>query len=129
MDSSYLFVYGTLLQDFNNAISRFLTEQATFVAKGYFNGKLFEVDNFPGAILTNVESEKVFGSLYKISDSHKTFEVLDAYEGVADGLYKRLLVEAYLDSGNSVKTWAYIFNHSTKHLKQISSGDYLKHSN
>ena len=129
MDSNYLFVYGTLLQDFNNAMSRFLTEQASFVAKGYFNGKLFEIDNFPGAILSNLESEKVYGSIYKISDIHKTFEVLDAYEGVSDGLYKRLLVEAHLNSGNTEKTWAYIFNHPTNHLKQILSGDYLKRSN
>ena len=128
MDSTYLFVYGTLLQDFNSAMSRFLEKQAVFVAKGYFLGKLFEVDNFPGAILSTHESEKVHGSLYKINDIHKTFEVLDAYEGVADGLYNRLLIEAHLHSGNTVKTWAYIFNHPTAHLKQIVSGNYLKQS-
>lgn len=129
MPVNYLFVYGTLLQDFNNTMSRFLAEHAAFVSKGYFIGKLYEVDNFPGAILSDDEAEKVYGSIYKIHDIHKTFEVLDAYEGVTDGLYRRLLVETYLNSGNPVNTWVYIYNQPTNHLKRIPSGNYLKHSN
>jgi hypothetical protein len=43
MDSDYLFVYGTLLKDFDGYMSKFLEKKSDFIGTGYFNGKLFEV--------------------------------------------------------------------------------------
>ncbi|MCF7560151.1 gamma-glutamylcyclotransferase [Sabulilitoribacter multivorans] len=120
----YLFVYGTLLQDINNEMSRFLANHSQFVSNGYFNGKLYEVNQYPGAILSDSTTGKVYGSLFKITNSHRVFEVLDVYEGVAEGLFKRAIINTFLPN-KTVLSWVYLYNQPTTHLQIITSGDYL----
>ena len=126
---NYLFVYGTLMQDFKNEMSQFLASHSQFIAHGYFTGKLYEVDGFPGAIPSDDEHEKVYGSVFKLHDNNKVFEVLDAYEGIdktssEPDLYNRLLVDVSLDNKESLSCWVYMYNFSVDSLKQIPSGRY-----
>jgi len=130
MESDYLFVYGTLLKDFDSYMSKFLERNSDFIGEGYFNGKLFEVSWYPAAILSSDALEKVFGHIFKIHNNEKTFKILDDYEGIGDNSefpneYKRELIDAYLNSGEIMKVWVYTYNQSTSHLKRILSGDYL----
>lgn len=124
IDPHYLFVYGTLLQDTNNEMSRFLSNHSRFVSKGYFNGKLYEVNQYPGAILSDYSRDKVYGSLFKITNIHRVFEVLDEYEGVVEGLFKRTIINAFLPN-KTVLSWVYLYNQPITHLQIITSGDYL----
>ncbi len=131
MHSEYLFVYGTLLKDFDSYMSKFLDRNSEFIGPGYFNGKLFEISWYPGAILSEDISEKVYGHVFKIDNESKTFKILDDYEGIGDTTehpneYKRVLIEAYLDSKETINTWVYIYNLPTSSLKLIASGNYLK---
>lgn len=128
MVTDYLFVYGSLLKNAKNEISVFLSFHAKLLGKAYFYGKLFDVSWFPGAVLSLDTTEKVYGSVYEITEVTKVFEVLDEYEGVAEKLFKRVKVEAYLESENMLETWVYVYNHSTDRLKHIVSGDYLQYS-
>jgi gamma-glutamylcyclotransferase (GGCT)/AIG2-like uncharacterized protein YtfP len=130
MNSDYLFVYGTLLKDFDSYMSKFLERNSDFIGTGYFNGKLFEVSWYPAAILSNISSEKVFGHIFKIHENEKTFKILDDYEGIGDtsecpNEYRRELIDAHLDSGEILKVWVYIYNQSTENLRFIASGNYL----
>jgi gamma-glutamylcyclotransferase (GGCT)/AIG2-like uncharacterized protein YtfP len=84
MNSDYLFVYGTLLKDFDSHMSKFLERNSDFIGAGYFYGKLFEVSWYPAAILSNISSEKVFGHIFKIHENEKIFKILDDYEGIGD---------------------------------------------
>lgn len=129
--SDYLFVYGTLQKNLDNDMSKFLSENAQIVGKGYFHGKLYRVSWFPGAITSINTSDKVYGSIFKLINSETVFNVLDDYEGVGDNhtkpnLYRKEIVTAYLENRDALKTWVYIYNHSISHLKQIISGDFLK---
>lgn len=131
MKSEYLFVYGTLLKDFVSDMSKFLEQHSEFVGSGYFNGNLYEISWYPGAVLSDNPNDKVYGHIFKILNAEKTFKVLDDYEGIGDtgehaNEYNRTLIDAYLDSNQPVKTWVYIYNNSTENLKQITSGNYFE---
>ena len=126
----YLFVYGTLMRDLNNGMSRFLQNNSEFVGNGYFYGKLFDLGWYPGAVESGEPNEYVHGNIFKLKDSVTVFKVLDDYEGIGDGdpglyEYKRELVMAYLEDGTAIKTWFYAYNHPTEKLIQIPSGNYL----
>ncbi|MBD0832764.1 gamma-glutamylcyclotransferase family protein [Aestuariibaculum sediminum] len=126
----YLFVYGTLLQDCNNEMSQFLQKHAEIVGHGYFCGKLYDVDEFPGAILSEDFSKKVYGNIYKLSNPELVFKVLDEYEGIGAeqtdlDLFKRVKVEAFTEAGHTLKTWVYIYNLPTNQLRLIPSGRYI----
>jgi gamma-glutamylcyclotransferase (GGCT)/AIG2-like uncharacterized protein YtfP len=129
--SQYLFVYGTLLKDFDSYMSKFLNRNAEFIGTGYFNGRLYEISWYPGAVLSDVTTEKVFGHLFKIHNEEKTLQILDDYEGIGTTAehpneYKRELIKAYLDINDTINTWVYVYNLPTTHLKLITSGNYLK---
>ncbi|WP_194768523.1 gamma-glutamylcyclotransferase [Tamlana sp. I1] len=134
MKPDYLFVYGTLLKGVKNDMSRFLAAHAQFVAKGTFQGKLYQVSWYPGAVVSANASEKVYGAVFKIDDFENVFKVLDHYEGIghvpsASDLFKRESVQAVLVDGTTIETWVYLYNRDVSHLKWISSGDFLKFSN
>ena len=48
--SPYLFVYGTLMREFENPFATQLRARATFIAEGFFQGKLYRVSWYPGAV-------------------------------------------------------------------------------
>jgi len=106
-------------------MSRFLSVNSESIGKAYFTGKLYNIHNYPGAILSTNPSESVYGTVYKITDVDNVFEVLDRYEGVAENLFKRVTVNAHLSSGEILKTWVYIYNRSVATKTRIYSGDYL----
>ncbi|WP_052825942.1 gamma-glutamylcyclotransferase family protein [Neotamlana nanhaiensis] len=94
MDSNFLFVYGTLLQNANNTMSKFLIANSTPLGKAYCNGKLYKISWFPGAVLSDKASDKIYGTLVKLEDAERVFKQLDDYEGydsnnVADSLFIR----------------------------------------
>ncbi|MFG6687346.1 gamma-glutamylcyclotransferase [Mariniflexile sp. HNIBRBA6329] len=131
MEPEYLFVYGTLLKDFESDMSKFLERNSEFVGAGYFIGKLFEISWYPGAVLSNDPDDKVYGHIFKIQNPQKTFQVLDDYEGIGDtgeyaNEYTRTLIDAYSNENKSIKIWVYIYNNSTENLKQITSGNYFE---
>lgn len=125
MHSNYLFVYGTLLSDVNHDMSRFLAVRSQFVGKGYFKGKLYRIDWYPGAVLSDLDTDKVYGSIHKVSNNPIVFKILDEYEGVGEYLYKRQLIDVYLDTKTSIKSWVYLYNQPLSNAEQILSGDFL----
>lgn len=130
MNSTYLFVYGTLLKDSNHVMSKFLVSHSVFVSKGYFNGKLYLIDWFPGAILSDDKSNRVFGSVFKIINSTMVFNVLDDYEGRGENdpkphLFIREVITIFLENNTKIKAWVYLYNHSMVNLKRIISGNFI----
>jgi gamma-glutamylcyclotransferase (GGCT)/AIG2-like uncharacterized protein YtfP len=130
MNSAYLFVYGTLQKDSGHEMSKFLASHSIFVSKGYFNGKLYVVDWFPGAILSDENSDRVFGSVFKINNPTAVFNVLDDYEGLGENdpkphLFKREVITVFLENKTKIKAWVYLYNHSTVNLKRIISGNFV----
>ena len=123
--SSYLFVYGTLM-DSENEIAEILRLNSTFVATGKFKGKLYDIGEYPGAVLVNDGYNFVFGSILLINSPEETFKVLDEYEGFGEdeeqpNLFVRYLLD--IETATEItKCWVYLYNLPVAGFKQITSG-------
>jgi len=123
----YLFVYGTLL-DSDNEYSNHLLNRSTFYSAGKFKGKLYDVDEYPGAIYQPGGDSYVYGKIYLITDPVKTLKILDEYEGFGENeaqpnLFVRELIG--IETGDkTVDCWVYLYNLPVEGFMQIFSGNY-----
>ncbi|TXE15033.1 gamma-glutamylcyclotransferase [Seonamhaeicola algicola] len=129
MTAHYLFVYGTLLQNAENEMSAFLKAHATVISKGYFIGQLYKISWFPGAILSNDQTQKVYGTLVKLTKN--VFEVLDDYEDFkpnnpSKSLFIRQKVTVFAKNNRVYNAWVYLYNQNVNPQNRIVSGDFLK---
>jgi gamma-glutamylcyclotransferase (GGCT)/AIG2-like uncharacterized protein YtfP len=134
-NDDYLFVYGTLRRDVvrTDAGERAfvqLNTAASFVERASMDGRLFEVDGYPGGCYQFAVGSLVIGELYEVDDVAGLFAALDAYEECGSHVaepheYQRQRVPVALDSGSVVYAWVYLYNCSIDELPLIESGDYL----
>ena len=85
-DCRYLFVYGTLL-DNDNEFGAFLKKHSTYVSKGSFNGLLYDLGEYPGAIYKPGIKQQVHGSILLLNNDPEILSVIDEYEGYGCLLY------------------------------------------
>ena len=128
--NNYIFVYGTLRKETGSDMYRFLTEHADFVAKAVWQGILYEVDYYPGAVRSNNATDLVKGEVYALHEPETVLTQLDKYEECGSGFpepaeYIRRQMEVILTDGSKCLAWVYIYNWSTENLKRIESGDFL----
>lgn len=128
--NNYLFVYGTLRKDTQSKMHRLLSENADFIQKGTFRGRLFLIRGYPGAVLSSDPDDLVYGEIYRLKDPESILSRLDIYEGSSKDFiqpteYVRKKVDITLDTGNCVKAWIYIFNQSIRGFQRIKSGNFL----
>ena len=127
--TEHLFVYGTLRAGFGGAMSRLLVAHGELVGKGFFQGKLFLVADYPAAIASADPSDRVAGEVYRLISPRRLLETLDRYEGCRhdppDGEYVRSLAPVTLANGAALEAWIYLYNRPTAGLKRIESGDFL----
>ena len=125
----YLFVYGTLL-DKQNEFGAYLNANCTFYANGRFNGRLYDMGEYPGAIIDNKGSSYVYGKIYQLNNTKRVFKQLDHYEGFGPdeaqpNLFVRELIP--IETANGVtECWVYLYNLSVDGLRMIKSGVYSK---
>jgi gamma-glutamylcyclotransferase (GGCT)/AIG2-like uncharacterized protein YtfP len=115
------------MSNVNNDMSRFLHANARFIGDAYIHGKLYKVDEYSGAVVSNDPSERVYGNIFEIKNSEAVFKLLDACEGIGDSNhhnyeYVRTQVTAYLEDHSKITTYTYNFPTDTFQL--ISSGRY-----
>jgi gamma-glutamylcyclotransferase (GGCT)/AIG2-like uncharacterized protein YtfP len=123
----YLFVYGTLL-DKQNEFGAYLNDNCTFYADGKMPGKLYDLGEYPGAILTREENKFVHGKIYQLNNPEKVFKILDDYEGFGPkqeqpNLFVRELIDVEISPGKIV-CWVYLYNLSIGGFRLIDSGVY-----
>ncbi len=131
MNTSYLFVYGTLQLDADNDMSRFLSLNSSVFSKAYIQGKLYKIFWFPGVVLSEDASEKVYGTLFQLHNVSDTLRFLDDYEGfyesnIEESLFRREITTVFLENGNSIDAWVYLYNQNIENKQRILSGDFLK---
>lgn len=128
----YLFVYGTLLQGFENAHFLASPHKARFWGYGTIPGRLYDLGPFPGyhlpASTPESQPERVKGEIYQILDPEVVFETLDLIEGYNQkqpekSLFIRKRVTAYTDHGEC-EVWVYVYNQPLLDSYLIKSGDY-----
>lgn len=122
-NDTYLFVYGTLRKELNHPIHRVLSMHAVEIGKGIFQGRLYDLGRYPGAVPSSDESERVTGEIYRIQQDKPVFEALDAYEGAAFTRERRFIA---LAGGKKIPCWIYLYTRPTAGRRFIPSGDYKK---
>lgn len=128
MSTEFIFVYGTLRHETATPMSQHLRQQCDFVAKGQLQAKLFEVDGYPGAVLSDFAHDRVIGDVY--SGQVSILNELDSYEECSDDFespheYIRQQHAITLENGDTISAWVYVFNREISGLFHIQSGDYL----
>ena len=125
----YIFVYGTLRKETATSMHDVVARNCRFIAGGYMQGKLYEVDGYPGAVESESLKDKVYGEVWRVDDCAAVFPQLDDYEQCTDRypepheyIRKRLTIS--LAGADSVTAWVYLFNHDVSNLVRIESGDY-----
>ncbi|WP_083692364.1 gamma-glutamylcyclotransferase [Seonamhaeicola sp. S2-3] len=112
-------------------MSAFLRAQATVISKGYFIGKLYKISWFPGDVLSNNETHKVYGTLVQLNTTKTIFDVLDDYEGFnankpKESLFIRKKVTVFANNNHVYNAWVYLYNQKVNQQNRIVSGDFLK---
>jgi len=109
-------------------MSSYLNNNARFAGKGYILGRLYDLGNYPGFILSSVPEEKVFGEIYELQKPKEILKVLDDFEESwplysEDAEYKRIKLDVFYND-HTIKCWVYVYNWSVDEQKQIKSGYY-----
>ncbi|MCF0072337.1 gamma-glutamylcyclotransferase [Dyadobacter sp. CY261] len=122
-----LFTYGTLMQGFNNPYAEKLRLTSNYIGKAYFNGKLFRVEWYPGAIYEPRSTTFVHGEIYQLT-SLDILKELDEYEDVLEdesaSLYVRRVVPVRDSQGVVIPCWVYLYNQPVADLTLIGSGHF-----
>jgi gamma-glutamylcyclotransferase (GGCT)/AIG2-like uncharacterized protein YtfP len=126
----YLFVYGTLHRLAENSQYYRIEGYCELVGKGKMQGKLFRVNDYPGAILSEHGTDKVYGDVYRIRGAEKVLTILDHYEECSAQFplpheYVRRQWPIVLQNGEVVRAWVYLYNYSTTNLEPILLGSFI----
>jgi gamma-glutamylcyclotransferase (GGCT)/AIG2-like uncharacterized protein YtfP len=116
-----LFVYGTLQRSGDHPMGRLLRRQAVFIGNGVFQGKVFDLGRYPGAIASSRSRDVVKGEVYELR-SNRVLSRLDEYEG---NLFHRVVAEIVLTGGKKVQAWIYLYAGSIRGFRRIASGNYV----
>jgi len=121
----FLFVYGTLKR--GNKFHHELAKQTglTFLGSARIKGRLYRLRNvaFPGAVPTRVPNSFVHGQLFSMQHPQMTLTALDAFEEVDEGLFRRALVDVWIE-GERKRAWTYFYARPVTKARLLSEGVY-----
>ncbi|WP_025742597.1 gamma-glutamylcyclotransferase family protein [Aquimarina pacifica] len=128
LSENHLFVYGTLMSNFNNVHSQLLRARCDYIGKGSFHGYLFDLGYYPGVIFDPKSKYAVHGEIYHLgSNQEMVLEKLDTYEGITDSEvnneYKRIVIPV-LSSKTILPCWVYVLTQKPINSVTITSGSY-----
>lgn len=120
----YLFVYGTLLNHFNNEWSNYLNRNADFVGEGFFRGKLYDAGGYPAIVPAKAKNARIYG----LKNPEKVLSYIDDYEQVGEDYeqpneYVRIKKTITFLNGKH-SCWIYIYNGTVNGLKPIKENSY-----
>jgi acetylornithine aminotransferase/acetylornithine/N-succinyldiaminopimelate aminotransferase len=128
--TEYLFVYGTLRPQLLPAELKELLGTMRRIDQGSVPGKLFDLGDYPGAVIDPNTESRIIGEILELPDDQSILAALDAYEGfdredLDSSLFTRIKHQAELDNGLRMECWVYVYNRQTSLAPIISHGDYL----
>src|ERR1700748_3032984 len=131
MTSDRLFVYGTLMRDFDHPMAQLLSRSADFLREARCPGRLYLVKHYPGMVLSDAADDVVFGELYRLKQPEALLREFDMYEACGEGFaepteYIRRLLPVTLGDGAISEAWTYIYNWPVAGLSRIASGRFLE---
>jgi gamma-glutamylcyclotransferase (GGCT)/AIG2-like uncharacterized protein YtfP len=131
MTSDRLFVYGTLMRDFDHPMAQLLSRRADFIGEARCQGRLYLVKHYPGLVLSNHAADVVFGELYRLRQADELLHEFDMYEACGKGFaepteYVRQVLPVSLHDGSAIDAWTYLYNWPVAQLPRIASGRFLE---
>jgi len=100
-----LFAYGTL-QEARQRDTVLRGASTREIGRGSVAGTLYDLGEYPGLVAEG--AARVPGLLIELADE-AALALLDAYEGVDEGLYARIRTPVRLDTGDEVEAWVYVY--------------------
>jgi gamma-glutamylcyclotransferase (GGCT)/AIG2-like uncharacterized protein YtfP len=136
MTSDLLFVYGTLMRDFDHPMAQLLAANADFLGQAQCRGRLYLVKHYPGLVLSDDPAEAVFGELYRLRQPNELLGEFDMYEACGEGFpepteYIRQMLKVTLADGSPsapqvLEAWTYVYNWPVTQLPRIASGRFME---
>jgi gamma-glutamylcyclotransferase (GGCT)/AIG2-like uncharacterized protein YtfP len=131
MTSDQLFVYGTLMRDFDHPMARMLSRNADFVGRARCRGRLYLVKHYPGMTLSDDAADVVHGEVYRLHQPEALIREFDMYEACGEGFappteYLRKMLPLTLDDGTATEAWTYVYNWPVTGLQRIASGNFME---
>ena len=128
--SAYLFVYGSLRMACGHPLNQLIYQHADYIGNGWLQGRLYWVDDYPGAIPSNNPQQRVFGEIYRLRDPETVLAALDLYEECSDAFpepheYQRQALPINTTSHHGIIAWTYIYRRPVNETSCIQSGDWL----
>src|SRR5262245_60236003 len=126
----YLFVCGTLRSGLAPGEVAGIMGTMLRIGAGSVPGRLYDLGDFPGAVLDPGCDAKVIGEVFQLPDDGAALAALDAYEGIdpqdqGDCMFVRREAEITLEDGGALRCWIYVYNREVASSTLIASGDYL----
>jgi len=128
----YLFVCGTLRSGLAPAEVAGLMGRMLRIGAASTSGRLYDLGDYPGAILDPNCDTKIIGEVFQLPDDDATLAALDAYEDFdpqdpEPSLFARRKCEVTLAGGSNLECWIYVYNRQVAAAPLITSGDYVWH--
>lgn len=126
----YLFAYGTLAEDPAPSEIAATMKQLKFVGEGFVLGRLYDMGEYPGAVLDDT-GNKVFGKIFEFVGNSGALDQLDKYEGFEA---KQPVTSLFVRKRNMIMRanqppltgWVYEYNGDVKSASIIKTGRYSK---
>ncbi|WPV00955.1 gamma-glutamylcyclotransferase family protein [Mucilaginibacter sp. cycad4] len=128
--SQFLFVYGTLLQP-GNEFAAYLNKHCKFIGDGKIRGRLYDIGEYPGAVIGSTEERYIYGSIFMMDDPEAILKVIDDYEGIGKLYhhpqeYIRQKVGIYT-ANDIINCWMYLYNLPVVAYHEVTTGDYIQY--
>ena len=128
-NTDFIFVYGTLRASERHPLAQLLARNARFMGEASYQGRLYRVKDYPGAVPSDDPTENVQGDVFFLTNKKKLLPQLDRYEACSPNFPKptefiRTIQKVCFRDGRTVSAWIYLYNYSTAGLAMIESGNY-----
>lgn len=128
-----LFAYGTLAEENGPREIAIAVKHLKLIGEGYIFARLYDLGEYPGAILDDSKRHKVFGKIFELPADRKLLDRLDAYEGFDPNqpeisLFVRKRAAIQRRNAAPLMSWFYEYNGDVNSSALIKSGHYSKAS-
>jgi gamma-glutamylcyclotransferase (GGCT)/AIG2-like uncharacterized protein YtfP len=125
----FLFSYGTLHPQHAPKEIAAATAKLSPYARGWVHGRLYDLGDYPGAVLDQETSSKIFGTVFEIPEDPAFLRRLDTYEGFnpeepTGSLFIRRRHSVTLANGKRLRCWLYEYNGQPSLAQVVPSGRY-----
>lgn len=126
----YLFTYGTLTEELAPPEISGSVKKLKYIGNGFVYGRLYDLGNYPGAVLDRFHKSKIFGKIYELPNS-QILEEFDNYEEYdrekpTKSLFIRKQVSINRANQKKIKAWVYEYNRDVGKLPLIENGRFSK---